>query len=618
MDFLSYQSIPAILKENADKVGQRTAISYKKRGTFLSLSYEEFYERVLMLARGLCKVGMQPGDRVAILSENRLGWAISDFGIQSGRGVTVPIYATNTGKQAAYIINHCAAKIVFVSTKAQYEKLLSVRDQIPDVELVISYERFMGDRSFPVYTQYQLSEVSTPLTEEERNQVESQIDLLTPEDIITVIYTSGTTGVPKGVLLTQYNVMCNAQYGLKKLGALARNETFLSFLPLSHVLERTGGYYATLLSGQHVAFAEDVKTVMENMIEIRPTFMVSVPRLFEKIYSRIHENVHQMSPLRKSLFHQAIKIGKEYVNKKYISKEPLGLLGLKYRFFDRLVFRKIRERFGGKLRGFICGGAPLDKTINEFMWTIGIPVYNGYGLTETSPALTLSSIDDVRFDSVGKVLERTELKVAADGELLARGPQVMKGYYKDDKSTQQTFEDGWFKTGDIARIDDKGFVYIIDRKKELIVTAGGKNIAPQPIENELKLDKYISQAIVFGDRKPYLVALLTPNLERLIDLSREENLDYLDTDELVKSSRIKELYSGRIGEINQNLPPYSTIKYFALVAREFSIDGGELTPTLKLKRKEIYLKYKQIIEELYNNNGNGLGHQFKTINGEEK
>lgn len=616
MDFLSYKSIPAILKENADKLGQRTAISYKKRGTFLSLSYEEFYERVLMLARGLCKVGMQPGDRVAILSENRLGWAISDFGIQSGRGVTVPIYATNTGKQAAYIINHCEAKIVFVSTKAQYEKLLSVRDQIPDVELVISYERFMGDRSFPVYTQYQLSEVSTPLTEEEQDQVESQIDLLTPEDIITVIYTSGTTGVPKGVLLTQYNVMCNAQYGLKKFGALAKNETFLSFLPLSHVLERTGGYYAILLSGQHVAFAEDVKTVMENMIEIRPTFMVSVPRLFEKIYSRIYENVHQMSPLRKSLFHQAIKIGKEYVNKKYISKEPLGLLGLKYRFLDRLVFRKIRERFGGKLRGFICGGAPLDKTINEFMWTIGIPVYNGYGLTETSPVLTLSSIDDVRFDSVGKVLERTELKVAADGELLARGPQVMKGYYKDDQSTRQTFEDGWFKTGDIARIDDEGFVYILDRKKELIVTAGGKNIAPQPIENELKRDKYISQAIVFGDRKPYLVALLTPNLERLIDLSREENLDYLDSDELVKSSRIKELYRGRIGEINQNLPPYNTIKYFALVAGEFSIDGGELTPTLKLKRKEIYSKYKQIIEGLYNNNGNGLGHQFKTINGE--
>ena len=618
MDFLSYQSIPAILKENAERFGKRTAISYKKQGTFLSLTYEEFYERVLMLARGLRKVGMQPGDRVAIFSENRLGWAISDFGVQSARGLTVPIYATNTGKQAAYIINHCEAKIVFVSTKTQYEKLLSIREQIPGVELVISYERFMGDRSFPVYTQYQLSEVATPLSEEEQSQIEEQIEQITQEDIITVIYTSGTTGVPKGVLLTHYNIMCNAQYGLKKLGALAKNETFLSFLPLSHVLERTGGYYATLLSGHHIAFAEDVSKVMENMVEIRPTFMVSVPRLFEKIYSRIYENVHQLSPVRKSLFHQAIKIGREYVNKRYISKEPVGLLGLKYRFFDRLVFKKIRDRFGGRLKGCICGGAPLDKTINEFMWTIGIPVYNGYGLTETSPALTLSSIDEVRFDSVGKALERTELKLAADGELLVRGPQVMKGYYKNDQATEQSFEDGWFKTGDIAEIDDEGFVYIIDRKKELIVTAGGKNIAPQPLENELKLDKYISQAIVFGDRKPFLVALLTPNIERLIDLSREENLDYLDTDELVKSSRIKELYDGRIREINKGLPPYSTIKYFALVAREFSIEGGELTPTLKLKRKEIYTKYKQMIDELYSTNGNDVVFQPTTISGEKK
>ena len=618
MDFLSYQSIPAILKENASRFSGRTAISYKRSGTFLSLTFNEFYERVLMLARGLCKTGMQTGDRVAIFSENRLGWAISDFGIQSGRGITVPIYATNTGKQAAYIINHCEAKIVFVSTKNQYEKLLSVRDQIPSVELVISYERFMGDRSFPVYTQYQLSEVSTPLMQEEQNHIEELIDQITPEDILTIIYTSGTTGAPKGVLLTQYNVMCNAQYGLRKLGALSEHETFLSFLPLSHVLERTGGYYATLLSGHHVAFAEDVKKVMENMAEIKPTCMVSVPRLFEKIYSRVHESVHQMSPLRKSLFHHAIRVGREYVNRKYVKRESVGILGLKYRFFDRLVFKKIRDRFGGKLKSFICGGAPLDKTVNEFMWTIGLPVYNGYGLTETSPALTLSSLGEVRFDSVGKVLEETELKVAEDGELLVKGPQVMQGYYKNDEANQKSFEDGWFKTGDIARIDEDGFVYIIDRKKEIIVTAGGKNIAPQPIENELKLDKYISQAIVFGDRKPYLVALLTPNIERLIDLAREEQLNYLDTYGLVKSERIRQLFNDRIEGINKKLPSYSTIKKFGLVPRDFSIEGGELTPTLKLKRKEILMKYRQIIDELYMAETNGFVHRSTTVSGEEK
>ncbi len=606
MDVMSYKSIPAILKDNADKYSKKTAISYKKRGTFLSLTYEEFYERVLLLARGLGKAGVKRGDRVVIFSENRLGWAISDFGIQSAGGVTVPIYATNTGKQAAYIINHCGAKIVFVSTRGQYEKLLSIRDEIPGVELVISYERFMGDRLFPVYTQYQLSEVSTPLSKEDQDRIERQIEEISHDDLITVIYTSGTTGVPKGVLLTQHNIMINAEHGLNQLGIPQREQTTLSFLPLSHVLERTAGYYVTLLNGNHLAFAEEAAKVMENMVEIRPTNMVSVPRLFEKIYSRIYENVHQASPLKKRLFHKAVEVGREYVNKKYVTGEELGSLEFKYKFFDRLVFKKIRDRFGGRLKYFLCGGAPLDKTINEFMWIIGIPVYNGYGLTETSPGITLSSAGEVRFDSVGKVFKETEIRFESDGELVVRGPQVMKGYYKDDEATAEVMVDGWFKTGDIARIDDEGFVYIVDRKKEIIVTAGGKNIAPQPLENKLKLDKYISQAIVFGDRKPYLVALLTPNIERLIDLARDEKLDYIDMAELVNHSRIKELYADRIERMNRDLPSYETIKYFGIVPVDFSIEGGELTPTLKMKRKIIYEKYKQLVDDLYLTSGNGV------------
>jgi len=618
MDFLSYQSIPAILKDNAEKFAQRTAISYKKRGVFLSLTYQEFYRRVLLLARGLAKAGVQPGDRVAIFSENRLGWAVSDFGVQCAGGVTVPIYATNTGKQAAYIINHSETRTVFVSTKAQYEKLLEIRDEIPGVELVVSYERFMGDRSFPVYTQYQLSEASTPIGEEQKQEIEAQIDRISHDDILTVIYTSGTTGVPKGVLLTQKNVLSNVQCSIDKINALGEHETFLSFLPLSHVLERTGGYYVALLGGYHIAFAEDVKKVLENMVEIKPTWMISVPRLFEKIYSRIYESAHQMSSFRKSIFHQAIKVGKEYANKKFVRQEPVGLLGLQYRLFDRLVFRKIRARFGGNLQGLICGGAPLDKTINEFMWAIGIPVYNGYGLTETSPVVTLSTLGEIRFDSVGKAIAHTELKLAADGELLVKGPQVMKGYLKNDEATESSFEDGWYKTGDIARIDEEGFVYIIDRKKEILVTAGGKNIAPQPIENELKLDKYISQAIVFGDRKPYLVGLLTPNIERLIDLSRQENLDYLDMYELVNSSPVQELYAQRIELLNKELPPYSTIKRFALIPREFTIEADELTPTLKLKRKKIYKKHKQVIDEMYMSKENGLVFKSAYMNGEKK
>lgn len=613
MNIMSYQSIPAVLKENARKYSKKTAISYKKKGCFLSLNYEEFYERVLMLARGLHKAGMKPGDKVAIFSENRLGWAISDFGIQSAGGITVPIYATNTGKQAAYILNHCGAKIVFCSTKNQYEKLLSVKDEIPGVELVIAYERFMGDLSFPVYTQYQLSEAGTPLEDDEKAIIEKQIEEIKQEDILTIIYTSGTTGQPKGVLLTQRNVMINAAYGANQLAIPQDKATTLSFLPLSHVLERTGGYYVTLLHGNHVAFAENVAAVMENMVEIQPTSMVSVPRLFEKIYSRVYENVHQMSQLRRNLFHKAIEVGREYVNRKYVQKKPLGLLNLKYKLYDRLVFKKIRDRFGGKLEFFLCGGAPLDKTINEFMWIIGIPVFNGYGLTETSPAVTIASAGEVRFDSVGKFLRDTEAKLADDGELLVKGPQLMSGYYENEAATEEAFEDGWFKTGDIARIDEEGFVYIIDRKKELIVTAGGKNIAPQPIENDLKLDKYISQAIVFGDRKPYLVAIVTPNLERLIDWARKQEISYIDIEELVNNKKVKDLFGARIEAINANYPSYKTIKYFSIVAREFTIEGGELTPTLKMKRKVIYEKYKDTVDELYEANGSGIIAQPKKI-----
>ncbi len=606
MNIMSYQSIPAILKDNARKYGKKTAISYKQKGVYLSLTYEEFYERVLLLARGLQKYGVMPGDKVAIFSENRLGWAISDFGIQSVGAITVPIYATNTGKQAAYVLNHSEASVVFCSTKGQYEKLYAVKDQIPDVDLVISYERFLGHRSFPVYTQYQLSEVETPLSDEDKQQIEKQIDTLTQDDLITIIYTSGTTGVPKGVLLSQRNIMINAEYGAMQLGMPLKEETTLSFLPLSHVLERTGGYYSTLMHGNHIAFAEKPAAVMENMVEVRPTSMVSVPRLFEKIYAKIYESVNKMPPLRQKIFYKAIEVGREYVNKKYITGEPLGLLNIQYKFFDKLVFKKIRDRFGGRLRFFLCGGAPLDKTINEFMWIIGLPVFTGYGLTETSPVVAINGVGMVRFDSVGKAVRETELKLAEDGELLVKGPQVMLGYYKNDEATMETFEDGWFKTGDIAKIDEDGFVYIIDRKKELIITAGGKNIAPQPIENELKLDKYISQAIVFGDRKPYLVAIITPNIEQVIDFAREQKISYIDTEELVVNAQVKELYASRLKELNKSYPPYKTIKYFALVLNDFSIEGGELTPTLKLKRKFILDKYRGIVEDLYLSKGEGI------------
>jgi len=493
MSDLPFRSIPQMLKVNAVRYAERPAISYKRNGTYRPLSYKQLYENILMTARGLRKAGIQVGDRVAILSENRAGWSIADLGIQAARGVTVPVYATNTAEQVAYVLNHVEAKLVFVSNRYQYQKLLEVRDRIPGVELVISFERFLGEKSLRVYTISQLSEISHPLTSEERQELEEEIDLITPDDLITIIYTSGTTGVPKGVMLTHHNMLHNAWNGVNKLGGMNEGEVFLSFLPLSHVLERTAGYYAALMHGAHVAFAESVDKVVENINEVRPTTMVSVPRLFEKIYSRIYEGVHLMHPLKRKMFHRSVEIGRAYIHRRYVERRPVGLLGVRYRVADRLVFHKIRKRFGGRMRFFISGGAPLDKTINEFMWIIGIPTCEGYGLTETSPAITLNTFDEVRFGAVGTVLPQTEIKTAEDGELLVRGPQVMKGYYKNPEASAEVLDaDGWLRTGDMARIDEKGFVFIVDRKKEIIVTAGGKNIPPQPIENELKLDKFFS------------------------------------------------------------------------------------------------------------------------------
>lgn len=601
MEEISFKSVSDMLRQNATKFSERPALKYRKQGKFVALSYAAFYERALMAARGLKKCNVKPGEAVAVLSENRVGWVIADMGILCAGGVTVAIYPTNTPEQIEYVLNHSEARVVFVSSKVQYQKLLKIRKAIPKVKLVVSFERFLGEPTLPVCTFYQLSEIDHPLTESEKKELEEGIDSIAPDDLLTLIYTSGTTGVPKGAMLTHRNILFDAFYTSKKAAVLSERDVHLSFLPLSHVLERTVGYYMTIMNGSLMAFADSIEKVPENMLELKPTVSVSVPRLFEKIYSRIFENVHQMSVVKRKLFHWAVDTGKQYIEARYIAKRTSLFLTVKYGIADRLVFAKLRKRLGGSMRLFCCGGAPLDKTINEFFWIVGLPIFEGYGLTETSPAVCFNNFDQIRFGSVGTTLENTEVRADTDGELLIKGPQVMAGYYKDEKATSEAFQDGWFRTGDIGHIDN-GFIFITDRKKELIITAGGKNIAPQPIENELKLDKYISQAFVYGDRKPYLTALLVPNLERLNEHAREKQIDYIDYDDLVLRVPVQKLYQQRVAEINGKLARYESIKKFVLLPRDFSIEGGELTPTLKLKRKIIYEKYKDKIEGMYTDN----------------
>ena len=603
MNKTTYRSMPDMLRANAAAFGSRLALKYRKQGSLVTLTYAAYYERVLMVARGLGKMGVKPGDRIAILSENRVGWVIADMGILCARAVTVPIYPTNTPEQIEYMINHSGARILFVSGKFQYTKLLKIRESIPQLELVVSFERFIGDPLLPVTTFYQLSEIDSPVTPEEKKEIETGIDEIEPEEMLTLIYTSGTTGVPKGVMLSHDNILSNVRYLTEQSGVINENDVLLSFLPLSHILERTAGYYLPIYNGALLAFADSIEKVAENMLEMRPTVMICVPRLFEKIYHRIFENAHQAPAVKKAIFHWAVEVGKRYVAATHIDKRPSALLNLKYSIADRLVFSKIRARFGGNMKLFCSGGAPLDKTINEFFWVIGIPIFEGYGLTETSPALCFNNFEHIRFGSVGVALEETEFRIADDGEILVKGPQVMLGYYNDQVATAEAIQDGWLKTGDVGRIDD-GFVFITDRKKELIITAGGKNIAPQPVENELKMDKYVSSAFVYGDRKPFLTALIVPNLERLLEFAKEKHIQYYQIDDLVMHEPVQQLFEQRLAEINKHLAPYETIKKFVLLAHDFSIDGGELTPTLKLRRKIIYEKYKYKIEDMYTDHSN--------------
>ena len=598
MEKVPYRSMPDMLRHNAAHFNAKHAVKFRKNGRWVTLSYGQFYDRALMVARGLRKLQVHPGDKVAILSENRAGWIIADMGILCAGAVTVPVYPTNTPQQIAYALNHCEARIVFVSGKGQYRKLLEVRDEIPRVELVVSFDRFLGEGALPVTTFYQLSEIDDPILHPEREELESLIDSIGLDTLMSIVYTSGTTGLPKGVMLSHGNVLFDVWNTIEKVGVLTHDEIFLSFLPLSHVLERSAGYYLPIAYGGMIAFADSMEKIAENMVELHPTIMVCVPRLFEKIYSRIYEGVHQLSLFKRKMFRHALSIGRRYVYARYIDRKVPLWLGFQHAVADRVIFSKLRRRFGGSLKFCTSGGAPLDQEVNEFFWIIGVPVLEGYGLTETSPVLCTNTFELLRFGSVGTPVPMTDIAIAKDGEILARGPQIMLGYHKDEAATKEVLSDGWLRTGDIGRMEE-GFLFITDRKKELIITSAGKNIAPQPIENLLKRDKYISQAYVYGDRKPYLTALLVPTIERLLEFARDRKLNYHDLEDLVVHQPVIELYRQRVEAVNLQLAHFETIKKFVLLPRDFTMEGGELTPTMKLKRQVISQRYRDRIEHLY-------------------
>jgi long-chain acyl-CoA synthetase len=589
-------TLPKLFFEAIDRFNRADALRFKANGQWQTVSHREIERRVTQLAAALADVGIRKGDRIAMLSENRPEWAITDYAAL-GLGVTdAPLYPTLPANQVAYILNDCQARAVFLSTQEQLEKVLEIRADVPSLEYIVLFDDTgRGAEGVHRFSDF-LQRGQTAIDEGRAGDFRATALGVEPDDLATLIYTSGTTGDPKGVMLTHHNLASNIaavhQHDVIKLNPGAK---VLSFLPLSHVFERMVDYYYWD-SGVSIAYAESIDKVADNLLEVQPEYMVSVPRLFEKIYAK----VMGATGIKRTLVMWAKGVGEDYAGRQLNGEQIPGALSFKYRIADKLVFSKLRERTGGQLKAAISGGAPLSGEIAKFFFAAGLPVYEGYGLTETSPVLTANRPGAVKLGSVGRVVPGTEIRIDATGEILARGPQVMKGYWNKPDATAEVIDtDGWFHTGDVGEFDAQGFLRITDRIKNLIVTAGGKNIAPQPIENQATMSPFIAQAVMIGDRRNFPTLLVVPDFENLRPWAEQQGIDTSDSQRLAADGRVRQLLeSEALGRL-EGFARYELPKKVTVLTDEFTVDSGLLTPTMKVKRKAVEQRYSGEIEAMY-------------------
>jgi long-chain acyl-CoA synthetase len=580
-----------------ERFNKPDALQVKRDGAYVPISHREMLERVRRTALGLRALGIQAGDRVAILSENRPEWAIADFACLTACLTDVPIYPTLPAEQIPYILRDAGAVAIFVSNEEQMAKIRQIRAQVPSLKHVIGFstKKLEGQDLTMAEVEERGQQADTPQAAADWKRDALAVK---PDSLATLIYTSGTTGEPKGVMLTHDNIYSNVM-GAASAVPFEGNDVGLSFLPLSHIFERMAGHYLMFHVGCSIAYAESIDTVPVNMQEVRPTLVCSVPRLYEKMYARVLENAVAGGAVKSRIFHWARGVADKWANEKLAGREPGGFLAFKYRIAQKLVFSKLKARTGGRLRFFVSGGAPLAPEINKFFYAAGLTILEGYGLTETSPVIGVNTPDHFRIGTIGKPLSGVEVKIAPDGEILTRGPHVMKGYYNKPDATRETIDaDGWLHTGDIGVLEN-GFLRITDRKKDIIVTAGGKNIAPQPIENLVKTNKYVSQAVMIGDKRKFPLILIVPNWDNLEKWAKIKNLIWTDRAQLlampiVQAKMEKEVF-GRL----EGLAKFEMPKKVALLEHDFSIERGELTPTLKVKRRVVDKTYKAVIDKLY-------------------
>ncbi len=589
-------SIPQVFFERAAQRGGKAAHLVKRDGTWREISWQALRDLVRHVARGLLTLDLQAGDRVAILSDSRAEWVQCDLGIMAAAGITVPVYASSTPDQAAYILQNSGATAMFIDTSAQLDKILAVRDQVPTLKHIVMVADDPPGADDSILTLADLIQRGRDDAEQEA-VLEQRLQGLTPGHEATYVYTSGTTGPPKGVVQTHGNHL----FMMESCGAitdLGEGDVNLLFLPLAHSFARLESFLG-FYKGWTTAFAESIDALSQNMREVRPMLVISVPRVYEKVYASVQAGAAG-SPVKQAIFNWCVGVGRQ-ASRLLQQGQPLPLgLSLKRHLAHRLVFGKLHEALGGRLRYFVSGGAPLAREIAEFFHAAGLLILEGYGLTETCPALTANRHDNYKFGTVGLPVPGVELRLSDDGEILARGPNIASGYYQRPEATAEVFlDDGWFATGDIGEIDADGFLRITDRKKDLLVTAGGKNVAPQNIENLLKGDPLISQAMVYGDRRPFLTAVLTLDMEAATAYARELGISGETAAELAANPQVRTLLEGRVERVNQRLAPYESIKKFVIAREDFTEASNELTPTLKVKRQVVTQKYQAELDQLY-------------------
>jgi long-chain acyl-CoA synthetase len=562
-------------------------------------STRDWFDRLRDLSLGIAAFGLARGDRVVIMSESRPEWLLADLAVLAAGGVTVPIYPTLSATQARYILQDCGARLAFVSTAEQLDKIQHVRHQLPSLEAIVVFDEAPNPTPSVLSFESLMERGHARMVGEWGigRQFRDVARAVAPSDLATIIYTSGTTGEPKGVMLTHGNLVSNL-LGAQAMLSVTSDDVGLSFLPLSHSFERMVAY-TCLANGVTIIFAETMDTIARDLRRVQPTVMTGVPRVYEKFADRIMEGGHALPQPRRTLFHWGIRVGLARARVEMGGRRVSGLLALETAIAERLVFAKIRDQVGGRIRVLVSGSAPLSNNVAEFFHGIGLPITEGYGLTETAPILTVNPQGAARVGTVGKPLPGVEIRIAEDGEILARGPNIMAGYYNKPEATSDVLRGGWFYTGDIGAIDADGYLTITDRKKDLLVTSGGKKIAPQPLETILKRSPLVGEAIVLGDRRRFASALIVPNFDalerRLRDLGRPPS----SRESLVDREDVIALYDEIVQGLNRDLAQFERIKKIRLLPREFSIESGELTPTLKVRRRVIEEKWREEIDKMY-------------------